>query len=72
VFERVEDFSALLRVGEDEAAVSAIRHASAIGRPLMEAAAVRQLERQFAMTISPRKRGPKPKSGMPAQQTKER
>jgi putative transposase len=67
VLDRVHNFSACLGDDEDEAATSAIRHTASIGRPLMEGAAVRELERKLDMTIVPRKRDPKPKSSTASQ-----
>jgi putative transposase len=66
VLERVDAFAALLDQTFDEpAAFAALRRAETTGRPLGSAAWVKQLERDLARSLAPRRRGPKPKEPAP-------
>jgi putative transposase len=56
---RFEDFRALLRAGEDEAASTALRRAETIGRPLGGAAFQKQIEATLGRSAAPKKRGRK-------------
>jgi putative transposase len=57
VLERVGDFPALLRAGEDEAASMKLRQAETIGRPLGDSAFFDLVERQCGRDARPLKRG---------------
>ena len=57
VLARVDDFAALLRAGEDEAASMALRRAETVGRPLGDAAFVDRVKAALGRNPEPRKRG---------------
>lgn len=59
VLDRVEDFSALLRSGEDEALMLALRRAESIGRPLGDDAFMSWAANVAGRDLRPRRRGPK-------------
>lgn len=61
LLDRVPDFAALIEGGEDEAATERLLRAASIGRPLGDADWLAGVERQLGRTLSPRRRGPKPK-----------
>jgi len=61
VLERVPDFAALLRTGEDEALSDALRKAESIGRPLGDSAFLDRVEALLGRDPKPGKRGPKAK-----------
>jgi putative transposase len=62
VLERVGPFDAFLDQAFDEtAAFAPLRRAETSGRPIGSEAWPRQLERDFARPLAPRKRGPKPR-----------
>ena len=58
VLDRVADFPALLRAGEDEALSMALRRAESIGRPLGDAAFMDWIEATSGRNARPQKRGP--------------
>ena len=57
VLERVGDFGALLRVGEDEALSLALRRAETVGRPLGDGAFMDWIEAQLGRDAKPGRRG---------------
>ena len=57
VLDRVEDFSALLRSGEDEALSLALRRAESIGRPLGDDRFMSWAAAIVGRDLRPRKRG---------------
>lgn len=61
VLERVPDFDALLRSGEDGAMSNALRKSECIGRPLGSSEFLDRVEGALGRNAKPRKRGPKPK-----------
>lgn len=62
VLERVGDFARFLDEPFDEpAAYAALRRAETVGRPLGDADWLARLERRTGRTLTPGKRGPKPK-----------
>jgi putative transposase len=63
VLERVPDFAALLRTGEDEALSDALRKAESIGRPRGDSAFLDRVEALLGRDPKPGKRGPKAKVG---------
>ncbi len=58
VLDRVGDFSALLRAGEDEALSMALRRADTVERPLGERAFMDWIEVQLGRDAKPGRRGP--------------
>jgi len=54
---RIDDFAALLRAGEDEAASMALRRAETIGRPLGDGAFLDRVKAALGRNPEPRKRG---------------
>ncbi|MGE0612946.1 MAG: transposase [Hyphomicrobiales bacterium] len=60
VLERFPDFAALLKSGEDEEKVKALRKAETTGRPVGSIAWLKAMERRTGRTLMPGKRGPKP------------
>jgi putative transposase len=61
VLERMEDFTAMLNAGEDDAASQALRRAETIGRPLGNDAFMAQIEAMNGRDPRAQKRGPKGK-----------
>lgn len=61
VLERVPDFAALLRAGEDEERSQAVRRAESTGRPLGSAGFLEEIARLTGRDPAPRKRGPRPR-----------
>lgn len=57
VLDRVEDFAALLRNGEDEALSTALRRAETVGRPLGDGKFLARIERKLGRDPRPKKRG---------------
>jgi len=61
VLERVPDFAALLRLGEDEGLSAALRRSESTGRPLGSSAFLDRVEAVLGRDPKPGKRGPKAK-----------
>jgi putative transposase len=61
VLDRFPDFADLLAAGEDEAMSRRLRQAESIGRPLGSDGFIAGLEANSGRTLSPAKRGPKPR-----------
>ena len=61
VLERVPQFAALLRAGEEDALSNALRRAETIGRPLGSSAFLKRIAETLGRDPKPGKRGPKPK-----------
>ena len=59
VLERVSDFAALLRAGEDASVSEALRRAECVGRPLGSSAFLNRVEAILGRNPKPAKRGPK-------------
>jgi len=59
--ERIPDFAAFIRAGEDEELSKAVRRAESIGRPLGDGAFLDKLETRTGRRLKARKRGPEPK-----------
>jgi putative transposase len=59
VRERVPDFAALLRAGEDEEAAMRLRRSESTGRPVGSSAFLEQLEQCYDRKLKPAKRGPR-------------
>lgn len=59
--ERFPDFAALLSAAEEEEKLQAIRKAETTGRPLGSGSWLESMEALTGRTLTPRKRGPKPK-----------
>lgn len=59
VLDRVGDFAALLRTGEDETLSTALRRAETIGRPLGDNAFLASIEARLGRNPRPGKRGPR-------------
>ncbi|WP_395001354.1 transposase [Sphingomonas sp.] len=60
VLDRVPDFAALLRGGEDEALSQALRRTESVGRPLGASDFLDRVEAQLGRNPRPAKRGPRP------------
>jgi putative transposase len=58
VLDRVADFAAMLRGGEDEALSAALRRAETVGRPLGDGAFLDWIEAKLGRDAKPGKRGP--------------
>ncbi len=58
VLDRVRDFAALLRAGEDEAMSMALRRSESVGRPLGDGAFMDWIEAKLGRDAKPGKRGP--------------
>ena len=63
VLERVPDFAALLRSGEDMSLSEALRRSESTGRPLGSSAFLDRVEALLGRDPKPSKRGPRPKRG---------
>jgi len=61
LLDRVGDFASFLGSDEDQQATRALRMAETTGRPLGGAEWVEQLEKLTGRTLTPKKRGPKPR-----------
>lgn len=59
--ERVPDFAALLRSGEDAQLSEALRRSETTGRPLGSSAFLDRVEAILGRNLQPAKRGPKSK-----------
>jgi REP-associated tyrosine transposase len=59
--DRFPDFARMLEAGEDEALSHRLRQAESIGRPLGAVDFIRRLEAQSGRSLSPSKRGRKPR-----------
>ncbi|GBE43646.1 transposase IS200 like protein [bacterium BMS3Bbin10] len=62
VLERFPDFAAMLTAGEDDVKNEEIRKAETVGRPLGNAEWIQDMERLMGRTLTPKKRGPKPRT----------
>ncbi|HEX5259630.1 MAG TPA: transposase [Sphingomicrobium sp.] len=67
LLERYGDFTAFLSGGEDAQAAHALRNAETTGRPVGSAEWVGEIERRSGRVLSPRKRGPKPRTAAAAE-----
>ena len=61
VADRVPNFAALLRAGEDDALSAALRRAESIGRPLGDSGFRERIKAALGRDSAPRKRGPRKK-----------
>lgn len=63
VLERIADFKDFLQTEPDTETQARLVSGQSIGRPLMESAVLKTLERKLKRPILPRRRGPKPAAG---------
>jgi putative transposase len=63
VLDRVGDFAALLRSGEDEALSAMLRRAETVGRPLGDGTFMAHIETMLGRNPRPAKRGPRIRKG---------
>ena len=63
VLDRIPRFAEYLGQSSDGALEAALSAGHSIGRPLMEEAAIREIEERLNLRILPAKRGPKPATG---------